>query len=267
MGNEKQSRTETPGHGCRQCWVSGHYFLSLLSADNCSSCPPSPALGRLCYSCTEKNRRLPEKQGGENSRLPQPERLLGRRCCQVSEKGWILGRLRDTTARSGDIGMRRGTRNWGATKRRGKEVGEGWLHGSGDGLREYYEWGGPKPAENGLWWKPWFIPPWAFLEVVIALRVAQDAVGGQSLPWSLSTLPRWRTQVTAGWFQARRVQKPFQLSGTCCPCCSRVFSSHKPHRPSKRSSFLLLLCSSAVVYLSKVGRGYLYVFIARIGLS
>lgn len=50
---------------------------------------------------------------------PSPSVLLGRQCYEVSEKGWILGRLRDVTARSGDIGMRRGTQNWGATKRRG----------------------------------------------------------------------------------------------------------------------------------------------------
>ena len=45
---------------------------------------------------------------------------------------------------------------------------------------------------------------------------------------------------------------------------THVCSSHRPHRPRKRSSFLLSLCSPAVAYMSKVGRGSAFVLVARI---
>lgn len=81
--------------------------------------------------------------------------------------------------------------------------------------------------------------------------------------------PYWGCQgENYGWLpgalKRSTVWNPFWLSGTSCPCYLCVFSSHKCHRASKSSSFLLLLRSSAVVYLSKMGRGYVYVFTARI---
>lgn len=112
------------------------------------------------------------------------------------------------------------------------------------------------PAEGELFWKPCFIPPWAFLEAVGALTVIQDAGRQHSLPCS----PYLHCQgENCHWFMESRPSL-----GTFLACWKHlvlVLSAAKNLTDPGKAAHSLL---PAEAFLSKVRKLYNYVFIARI---
>lgn len=156
-----------------------------------------------CVTAAWSKQALGWKAGEGNSSLSQTAWLRSRQGCEVSEFGAgegkcpaeaeIRGRRVPSRSEEGKLKLRR-------YQDAGRDRGPGLL-------------GRSEPCRNGVWLKSCCTPPSAFLQVVLVLRVTQDAGRGQSLPWSLLALPAWRKEFPPRGFEVRRCSQTLPATG------------------------------------------------------